>query len=61
MQVEIDREACVGCNACVEDCPDVFSLDGDSKAVLNHAPWQNQEQCTRHAADDCPTDAILLQ
>ena len=61
MKIDIDREACIGCNACVEDCPDLFSLDDDEKAVVNHAPWDEQEACAKNAVEDCPTDAIQLR
>ena len=48
--LEMDRELCIGCNACVEACAfDALRLDDKEKAVAN-------DNCTACGAciDECP-------
>lgn len=53
----IDPDACVGCEACVELCPDVFAMDesGDVAVVID-ADADND--CVDEAIDTCPAEAI---
>ena len=54
--LQIKREECIGCGACVEVCPfAALSLDVEDKAVVN-------ELCTacRACLDVCPVDALSL-
>lgn len=54
--LQIIREECIGCGACVEACPfGALSLDAEDRAVVN-------EQCTacRACLDACPVDALNL-
>ena len=61
MQAIVDSETCIGCELCVETCPEVFEMDGDIAVVkLDPAPEDCVETC-RTAAEDCPVDAIRLK
>jgi electron transfer flavoprotein alpha subunit len=54
--IEIDRELCIGCEACVDACAfDAIHLDKDEIAVAN-------DNCTACGAcvDECPTEALRL-
>ena len=54
--LEIDRELCIGCGACVEACAfDALRLDEDEIATVN-------DNCTACGAciDECPTEALRL-
>ena len=54
--LEIDRDLCIGCEACVEACAfGALSLDENEIAVVN-------DNCTACGAcvDECPTEALRL-
>ena len=54
--LEINREACIGCEACVSACPfGALSMDDESKATVD-------EKCTACGAclDVCPANALSL-
>ena len=54
--LEIDRELCIGCEACVEACAfDAIHLDEQELAVAN-------DNCTACGAciDECPVEALRL-
>jgi electron transfer flavoprotein alpha subunit len=54
--LEIDREMCIGCGACVDACAfDALRLDEDEIAVVN-------DNCTACGAciDECPVEALRL-
>jgi electron transfer flavoprotein alpha subunit len=54
--LEIDREMCIGCEACIDACAfGALSLDDESVAVVN-------DNCTACGAciDECPVEALSL-
>jgi electron transfer flavoprotein alpha subunit len=54
--LEIDRELCIGCEACIDACAfGALSLDDEEKVVVN-------ENCTACGAciDECPVEALSL-
>ncbi len=60
MKVRIDEESCTGCGLCVDICPEIFELGEDGLAHVTKAdPPANG--CYREAADDCPSDAIIIE
>ena len=60
LNVTIDREACIGCGACEETCPDVFEVGDDGIAVVIVTDVGGREDCVISAAEDCPQGAILV-
>ena len=61
MKVKVDRDACTGCELCVDTCPDVFEMDDDlAKAKVSVVP-EDQEDCAREAAEGCPVEAIEVK
>ena len=60
LNVTIDRDACIGCGACEETCPDVFEVGDDGVAVVIAKDVSGQEDCIIAAAEDCPQSAILV-
>jgi ferredoxin len=60
MKAEV-TEDCIACGRCVEICPDVFEMGDDLAEVkMNEIPAQHHETA-REAADECPTNAILIE
>lgn len=59
-KLEVDKEACIGCGACVSiDGTDFeFDSDGHSKAKCEFVEDDNQNAV--NAAESCPTGAIHL-
>lgn len=57
-QVKIDQEICIGCESCVELCPDIFEFDPiENKAYVIQAEG-GDEGCIDEAIATCPVDCI---
>jgi ferredoxin len=57
-RVVIDSEECVGCQTCVELCPDVFAFnDAAEKAEVTQAEG-GPEDCIEEAMSSCPVECI---
>lgn len=70
-QITIDREECISCGACWEECGEVFaeSDDGLTEVTVGYLMQDdparglvpaNLEPCVRAAADSCPVEIIHL-
>ena len=57
MAIEIDTEECMGCESCVEICPDVFEMDADGEKAIVTNP-DSAADCIDEAIDSCPADCI---
>ncbi len=61
MKVIVDEETCIGCEACVDICPEVFEMSGDKAIVkVNEVPADLIDSC-REAAENCPVEAIQIE
>ena len=62
MKVKVLAEDCIGCGQCAEDCPNVFEMDGRVATVIaDHLDVREEdEDDCRHAAEDCPSEAIII-
>jgi ferredoxin len=57
-RVVIDTEECIGCESCVNLCPEVFEFDSDlEKAIVKLAEGGNEE-CIDEAIETCPVECI---
>lgn len=56
MAITIDDDACMGCGACVETCPDTFEMNDQDKAIVKNAGIT--AECVDEAIDACPAEAI---
>jgi ferredoxin len=56
MAIVIDEEACMGCESCVELCPDVFEMTAEEKAIVKNP--ESDDECVDEAIDSCPAECI---
>ncbi|NLG13905.1 MAG: 4Fe-4S binding protein [Lentisphaerae bacterium] len=57
MAAVVDKEKCVGCGACVDECPvEAIKID-DDKAVINEDDCVSCGACV----DACPCEAIEVK
>ena len=57
-RVYIDADECVGCESCVELCPEVFGFDEDSEKANVIMPEGGSEECIDEAIETCPVECI---
>jgi ferredoxin len=60
LEVEIDRDVCMGSGNCVYEAPGVFDLDGDSVAFVVDLAASPEDEVIA-AAQKCPTHAITVR
>ena len=57
-KVVIETEECIGCESCVELCPDVFGFDEDEEKAHVKETDVVDEECVEEAIDTCPVECI---
>jgi ferredoxin len=60
LEVEIDRDVCMGSGNCVYEAPGAFDLDDDSVAFVRDVAGSSEDRIIA-AARKCPTHAITVQ
>lgn len=61
MKAVIDKNACIGCGLCADECSVVFEMGEDVAVVIvSEVPPDAVKDC-REAAKSCPVEAIKLQ
>jgi ferredoxin len=60
LQIDIDRDACMGSGNCTFAAPGVFELDDDSIARVVQ-PEASSTEAVVTAARQCPTHAITVR
>jgi ferredoxin len=60
LEVEIDREVCMGSGNCVYEAPGAFDLDDENVAVVVDPAGAAQDKVIA-AALKCPTHAITVR
>ena len=59
MKAVVDRDLCIGCGLCEQECPDVFRLGEDGIAyVLTDNPPPETYEDIRACVELCPVSAI---
>ena len=63
MKVRIDPDACTACGLCSDDVPDVFELGDDDEIakVLKPDVPEGLQDAVKQAAEDCPSEAIIVE
>jgi ferredoxin len=57
-KVFIETEECIGCESCVELCPDVFAFDEETEKAVVIMAEGGPEDCIDEAIDTCPVECI---
>jgi ferredoxin len=57
-QVAIDQAECLGCEACVELCPEIFGFDIDAAKAYVIMEEGGDEDCIEEAMASCPAGCI---
>jgi len=60
-QVAIDQEECLGCEACVELCPEIFGFDIDETKAYVIMAEGGDEDCIEEAMSSCPAGCITYE
>ena len=60
IMARVDKELCIGCEVCVQMCPEVFEIGDDGKAEVIGGEGCNGCDC-EEVADSCPTEAIIIE
>lgn len=58
VQIEYNKDDCIGCGSCAAICPDNWEMDGD-KAKPKKTNL-NDIGCNQDAADACPNECIKI-
>jgi len=61
MKVTVDEETCIGCEVCVDTCPEVFEMVDDKARVKNNEVPKDVVKSCREAAENCPVEAIQIE
>lgn len=59
VKIKVDRDACIGCGACVSICPSSFEMF-EGKAKEKKAEVKKLT-CEKDAQDSCPVSAISIK
>ncbi len=62
MKTRVEPDLCISCAICSNMVPDVFFMndDGLAEAQPGDVPAELEDQ-VREAAEECPSDAILIE
>jgi ferredoxin len=60
MKVSVDSQVCIGCTLCVQLCPGVFKMQEDKSVAYQKPVLQENHECSRQAAEQCPVQAISV-
>ncbi len=60
LQVEVNRDLCIGAATCVVLAPTVFELDTEGKAIVLDVSSATEQEIME-AAESCPTGAIVIK
>ena len=62
MRAFVDRASCIGCEACVGICPEVFSMDDEGISVaIDGEIVADILESAEEAMECCPVSAITVE
>lgn len=60
-EVVLVQEECIGCETCVELCPQVFAFDQEAVKAYVLEGVSGEEPCVEEAVDACPVSCISVE
>lgn len=60
-KVSIEEDECIGCESCVEICPEVFEFDEASGKAKVIKPEGGPEDLIEEAVETCPVECIYWE
>ena len=60
IKIKFDREACIGCGACISVC-DNWVMDGDKVKLKKTTISEKELKSNKEAEETCPVDAIKIE
>ncbi len=60
MRVEVTDD-CIACGLCVDTCPEVFEMGDEFAEVLVDEVPEEFGEAVQQAAEECPTEAIIVE
>ncbi len=60
-KVHIDEDDCIGCESCVEICPDVFRFNDDTDKAEVIDENSGDKECVEEAVASCPGECIHVE
>ncbi len=60
MKAVVDNELCIGCGLCVDNCPQIFKMDGDKAVVIAEISDATKDSAQK-AKEECPVEAITIE
>jgi ferredoxin len=60
-KVIIDTDECIGCESCVELCPEVFEFDEETEKAKVIKAKVGSEDCIEEAIETCPVECIFWE
>ncbi|MFO7636514.1 MAG: ferredoxin [Clostridia bacterium] len=61
MKAKVDKTTCIGCELCVDLCPEVFEMEDDGMAVAKDVEIDGElAGKANDAKEQCPVDAIEI-
>ncbi|MCI0502071.1 MAG: ferredoxin [Fusobacteria bacterium] len=62
MKAYVDKETCIGCENCVNECPELFEMEDDGLAVGKDLEISDDLMDSANSAlDACPVEAISIK
>ena len=60
MEVRIDDDLCIGCETCIDICPEIFEMNDDIAITKTDSVPANLQGSCREATDSYAVDAIVI-
>ena len=59
--ISVDQEECIGCQSCVEICPEVFGFDDTEEKAYVRDDYDANSDCAEEAQASCPATCIYIE
>ena len=60
-KITIDQDECIGCQSCVEICPEVFGFDDTEEKAYVYDNFDEEADCAEEAQASCPASCIYIE